>query len=259
MNDLLKALGLHTISSKSKKKEMGQNLNDLLERSGSLNGGWSEMLVDMIYTQTDQQIKTDCMNAGIKIELNNKIKNAKKLIEHRLGSQIKGNGFSSMKKIVGRGIKPEGRKSVSRKYLGNNENIYIDLKKLKANILVVKYTSSDGNIPSLKTQSITNNVKECIESCIGDSFNQTLFDGLNPDDKRLVKRFLRITKFNNIDLEDKDDAQFQINYEILLGEFNSGNNSPLVKNQLKKYVLQALAENQIPRNEAMMLIFQLSV
>lgn len=264
MNQLLVAVGLKKISVKDKKLIMGQKLNDILESSGVLNDkGWSMKLVDMIYTQTDQQIERNCIDAGIEVSLNNKIKNAVKLIEYRLGSPLKGKGFSSMKKIVGRGkteaIKPDSRKLVSRKYLGNNENIYIDLKKLKTNILVVKYTSSDANIPSLKTQSITNNAKECIESCINDSFNQTLFDGLNPDDKRLVKRFLRITKFNNIDLEDKDDAQFQINYEILLGEFNSGNNSPLVKNQLKKYVLQALAENQIPRNEAMMLIFQLSV
>jgi hypothetical protein len=45
----------------------------------------------------------------------------------------------------------------------------------------------------------------------------------------------------------------------LLGEYQAGNDSPQIKNGLKRYVLEAMGMNKIPRNQAMMLLYQLSL
>ena len=73
-----------------------------------------------------------------------------------------------------------------------------------------------------------------------------------------MKRIIQVLKLD-INIHDKEDEDFQKNYEILLGEFNAGNNSPQIKNGLKKYILEGIQENKIPKHQAMMLLYQLSL
>ena len=81
---------------------------------------------------------------------------------------------------------------------------------------------------------------------------------MGDEDKRLVKRFAKCVKMS-LDLDDDLDKEFQKEYEILLGEYQSGNDSPEIKSKLKRFVVQAIQENLIPRHQAMMLLFQLSL
>ena len=46
---------------------------------------------------------------------------------------------------------------------------------------------------------------------------------------------------------------------MLLGEYQSGNDSPQVKKELKKYIVEALQENKIPKSQAMLLLYELSL
>jgi hypothetical protein len=39
------------------------------------------------------------------------------------------------------------------------------------------------------------------------------------------------------------DAGYQLHYEVLLGEINSGNNNPAFKTKLKEYIYEPLLSN----------------
>ena len=47
------------------------------------------------------------------------------------------------------------------------------------------------------------------------------------------------------------NKKYQHEYEILLGQVNSGNTNEKVKLQLKKYILRGISENLIPRNQGL--------
>ena len=89
-------------------------------------------------------------------------------------------------------------------------------------------------------------------------YNERLYRQLNPHDKRVFKRFIKGIKLD-ISLDDDLDKQFHKDYQILKGQFESGNTSPEIKNALKRYVIEGLAENRINKNEAHFLLYQLSL
>ena len=44
------------------------------------------------------------------------------------------------------------------------------------------------------------------------------------------------------------DQQFNDQFQILIGEYNAGNNSEQLRSQLKQYIIHAMKLNIIPRN-----------
>ena len=166
----------------------------------------------------------------------------------------KGDGLQK-KKYYGKGS-PQSEPKVEREYI--NDKYYIDMKKLKNNILSVKYSKTDANIPTLKVQNVPDGVKTAILSLINNGTCST--KGLKDTEKRLVRRFLKAVKLDTeFDVGKDEDDKFQNQFQILLGEYNAGNDSIHVKKSLKKFVLEGLQTNQIPRNQAMMLLYQLSL
>jgi hypothetical protein len=55
------------------------------------------------------------------------------------------------------------------------------------------------------------------------------------------------------------DEAYQLNYEVLLGQVNSGQNNPVVKKELKQYILRAITENIIPKAQGYNMLFELSL
>jgi hypothetical protein len=55
------------------------------------------------------------------------------------------------------------------------------------------------------------------------------------------------------------DRNFQKEFELYLGEYRAGNDSIELKNKLKKFVIEAINENIIPRHQGMLLIYELSI
>jgi hypothetical protein len=174
-------------------------------------------------------------------------------------AETTGTGLHRKKRIIrGRGYTKNEHKTVKpkRHYIG--DTYYADMNKLAGNILCVKYASNDANLPKLKVQSITEKTKELIHDILSDKFDERIFKLLTPDDKRAVKRFVKAVKLD-IDINDGDEKEFQRQFEICRGEYMSGNNSPALKATLKKYVLEALQEAKIGRNDAYALLFELSL
>ena len=167
-----------------------------------------------------------------------------------MNMESKGRGI-----IYGRGTTMRPATAKKRFYFGK---YYVELDKLANNILSVKYAKTDAYIPTLSVQHISNKVREVIQDVMKEEYNERIFKLLPDDDKRVFKRFVKALKLG-LPTYDDLDAQFQREYEILLGEFNSGNDSPEIKKALKKYVVEVLNEGILNRHQAYFLLYQLSL
>ena len=166
------------------------------------------------------------------------------------GKKVQGFGV-----IYGRGSNMRASSIKKRFYF---EKYYVELDKLVSNILSVKYARTDAYMPTLKVQVISNKVKELIQDVMRDDYDERIFKLLSEEDKRVFKRFVKALHLN-LPINDDLDERFQKEYEILLGEFNSGNDSPEVKKALKKYVVEGLNEGKLSRHQAYFLLYQLSL
>jgi len=173
--------------------------------------------------------------------------------------QSYGKGLQRIRKIIyGKGAGTYGEHKTSRIHRFYLDKYYVDMKKLSSNILCVKYSLNDAFIPHLKVQKISTAAKEVIEDILEKKYNSKVFAMLSEMDKRCVKRFINACKLE-IEVDTNLDKEFQQTFEILMGEYQGGNDSPQVKKELKKYILEALQENKIPKSQAMLLLYELSL
>jgi hypothetical protein len=170
-------------------------------------------------------------------------------------NSTEGRGFKRL--IEGRGIDERLSRNPDKVML-NNGKFIIDMEKLRKNILSVTYSSCRASIPSLKKENVSNDVKNIIKDIIENKYNVNLFNKMNPDDQRIISTFVRTMKIPDIDMRVFDEA-YQLNYEILLGQVNSGQNNPIVKKELKQYILRAITEGLIPKSQGYNKLFELSL
>ena len=55
------------------------------------------------------------------------------------------------------------------------------------------------------------------------------------------------------------DEQFNHKFQILLGEYNAGNNSEILRNQLKQYIIHAMKLGIIPRKTGNAVLLEMSL
>jgi len=173
--------------------------------------------------------------------------------------ETKGTGLKKRRRrIVGCGMGVneynKSKETVMKKIINGK---YIDLNKLKNNIICIRYCKTRALIPSVKVQHINNDVKEIIDDIINDKFEKRLYEKLDVNDKRLIKRIVDALKLD-IDLKDKTDEEYQRQFEIVLGEYRAGSTSPLIKHKLKQYIMESLESGMIPRRQAFSLLFELA-
>jgi hypothetical protein len=171
-----------------------------------------------------------------------------------LDNSIEGNGMR--RKISGRGM-PILPRNPDKKTL-NNGKFTLDLDKLKRNILSVTYSSCRAVIPSLKKEHVSNDVKNMILDIVEGKYNANLFNKMKQDDQRIVSNFVRVLKIPDIDMSEFDTG-YQLHYEVLLGQVNSGQNNPTIKKELKEYILRAITEGLIPKSQGLTKLFELSL
>jgi hypothetical protein len=172
-----------------------------------------------------------------------------------LDNNIEGKGLRR-RKIEGRGIEKLSR-NIDKVEL-NNGKFVIDMEKLSRNILSVTYSSCRAILPSLKKENVSNDVKNIIKDIVEGKYNANLFNKMKPDDQRIVSTFVRTMKIPDIDMREFDEA-YQLNYEVLLGQMSSGQNNPIVKKELKQYILRAITEGLIPKAQGYNKLFELSL
>jgi hypothetical protein len=171
-----------------------------------------------------------------------------------LANLVEGKGLR--RRIEGRGVEKLSRNP--DKVELNNGKFIIDMEKLRRNILSVTYASCRATIPSLKKENVSNDVKNVITDIVQGKYNANLFNKMKPDDQRIVSTFVRTMKIPDIDMREFDEA-YQLNYEVLLGQMSSGQNNPIVKKELKQYILRAITEGLIPKAQGYNKLFELSL
>jgi hypothetical protein len=172
-----------------------------------------------------------------------------------------GKGFKLKKRrIVGKGMAEgvndakKSQESVMKKIINGK---YIDLNKLKNNIICIRYCKTRALVPNVKVQHISNDIKEIINDIIEDKFEKRLYEKLNINDKRLVKRIVDSLKLD-IDTSSKEDEEYARQFDVVLGEWKSGNNNDMIKAKLKQYIMESMESGMLPRREAFKLLFELA-
>ena len=134
---------------------------------------------------------------------------------------------------------------------------YIDLNKLKNGTLQVKYVKTRQPCTNYKPVMLNAQLKKVVQSIVDDKFNLHEYKKLPLSDRRVITRLAR---YCDLELpDDEDDEKFQQEYEILLGEYQSGNDSEIVRKKLRKYILQGISENKIPKSVGYNQLYELSL
>jgi hypothetical protein len=94
---------------------------------------------------------------------------------------------------------------------------------------------------------VGNDLKNIIQNIINnDTMNEKEYHLLTNHEKHLIRTILNM--FEKSHLISNKDEEFQEKFQILLGEYNAGNNSEILRNQLKQYIIHAMKLGIIPRN-----------
>ena len=125
----------------------------------------------------------------------------------------------------------------------------INTDKLESNKLRVLYKKTFLNLKDLPTKTITDNFKDLLLELIEmQKFNERLFNSLDKKERDLCKYLLEksnVRKILKIKLVDNNDEfeSYKSKLELLIGEINAGNDSPLLKQDALQ-ILKWLKQNQ---------------
>ena len=138
-----------------------------------------------------------------------------------------------------------------------HKKYFIDTNKLNNNVLEVRY-NKNRHLTGIKTQIIGSGVKNIINNIINDDkMNEKEYDDLTDNERHLIRTILNMLEKSH--LIKNQDQEFNEKFQILLGSYNAGNNSEILKNQLKQYILHAIKLNIIPRNTGHQMLLELSL
>ena len=138
-----------------------------------------------------------------------------------------------------------------------NKKYFIDTNKLNNNVLEVRY-NKNRHLTGIKTQIIGSGVKNIISNIIdNDTMDQTEYDNLTDNERHLIRTILNMLEKSHL-IKNKDE-EFNEKFQILLGSYNAGNNSEILKNQLRQYIIHAMKLNIIPRNTGHQMLLVLSL
>jgi len=175
------------------------------------------------------------------------------------GSYILSNKLPKPKKQFAKGIQLKPlriqNRIIKHKQVFNNNKYAIDTKKLKKNILDLKYVKNANHVATFQPIEISDKLRSIIDNIIKDFYNvqNEDFNNLNTTEKRILKRlftFLNIQNntLNDSSYSDKNDS-IQHNFEVAYGSFLAGNNNKELINELIQYVKLALHENNISKKD----------
>ena len=154
------------------------------------------------------------------------------------------------KEYIGSGILRPTEKQIHKKY-------FIDTNKLNNNVLEIRY-NKNRHLTNVKTQVIGNGVKNIIHDITNnDNMNEKDYHVLTEHEKHLIRTILNMLEKSH--LLGSADEQFNSKFQILLGEYNAGNNSEVLRNQLKQYIIHAMKLGIIPRNTGNAMLLEMSL
>ena len=149
-------------------------------------------------------------------------------------------------------------KPVNNKTMNLNDRYYINLSKLKMNRLSISYIKSRSTLPAYRNLNITNDVRECLINIINKKFNRKEFQSLAYLDRQLIQEFVRKCKLEDVNVDIESIEQDNRNFQILLGEFEAGNNSDKIILELKHYLKLMVLRKIITKAHAFEILFEIN-
>jgi len=139
-------------------------------------------------------------------------------------------------------------KAIHKKY-------FIDTHKLHNNVLEIRY-NKNRHLTNVKTQVVGDGVKKILNDVIHtNTLNEKEYHVLTDHEKHLIRTILNMLE--KAHLLSSGDQQFNNKFQILLGEWNSGNNSEIIRSQLKQYISHAMKLNLISRHVGQQMLLEL--
>ena len=131
------------------------------------------------------------------------------------------------------------------------------MKLVQDNILAVRYLKTKQYVSRLKPILISEDTKHFILNIIDGKFDTHIYSKLEKSEQRIVNTFVKCVHLSYpiIDTNKEENNHFQ----VLLGEYRAGNSSIQLKTQIKKYIIMALSDGLIPRNQGYQLLYELSL
>ena len=159
--------------------------------------------------------------------------------------------------IIGRGLHSTSKQNKDMFLDLPNTNLYLERTKLKnRNILSVKYKSNRNNHPKLKPLRVSKNLLSVIEDILDEHFDDRIIKLLSPDELIVLENFINISKYPIV-LDKEELKNFQKNFDILLGEAQSGNDNPEIIKNLKLYIWRAIKRNLMNKEEGIEILLTL--
>jgi len=162
------------------------------------------------------------------------------------------------KKIkIGEGIKVQPRPANAEfgKYI-------INRRQLDKQVLNLK-TKSGGAISWFTPQPISDSFCELLNDMLaGNGLNKHLLKTLDPDEQKVFYQVCDkagiLQEYKMTKPVDKEEEEQMKKFQILLGEFQSGNNSPTLISQLRKYIIHFTNLGKIPKAKSLSMLMSLS-
>lgn len=191
----------------------------------------------------------------------------KTVLQKRLASSISGKGYKAgtLKKrhIVGGGYVDDTNSNIKNlrtwNYLQLNDKHILDLDKFNKNILHIKYSSKTGKqLHMLSNRNISQDCKEVIQNIIDNQFNNKAYSLLPIEERRIIKTFNNMCHYD-LDIMDKEDDDNNKQFQLLLGQFQAGNNNPEIIKKLRKMIMWAINEKRITKTDGFNYLIQLTL
>jgi hypothetical protein len=145
------------------------------------------------------------------------------------------------KEYIGSGTL-KSKEKIHKKY-------FINMDRLNNNVLELRY-NKNRHLTNVKTQIVGNGVND-------DTMDEKEYHNLTENEKHLIRTILNMLEKSHL-IKNKDQ-EINEKFQILLGSYNAGNNSEILKTQLRQYILHAMKLNLIPRNTGNAMLIELSL
>lgn len=161
--------------------------------------------------------------------------------------------------ITGKGLILEKPPIV--RYLQINDVHKIDLQRLNQEIplLHVLYINQTSKpLSKLANVRISKDTVDVIKNMIDNKFNQKEYSLLPLEMRRIIQQFNSQCKFN-LNIPDEDNNKAINDFNIMYGEFKSGNNNKDLLIKLKKQVILFMNEKLITQKDGQSILLQIAL
>jgi len=139
----------------------------------------------------------------------------------------------------------------------------LDGDKLRNNILRLIYESTGGRNQSMPLVRVSDDFKDLLMHIVDTkSFNERAFKRLSKEEREYMRKMLQRSEVQRIlhipDLEDEEEKDLKNRWEIITGEIEIGNDSPLLRKEAKEIIRHFVEKRTISKAQGYKLLSQLS-